>query len=209
MVAWWDKLIAACCCGAFAVLPAASALSPRIASAQSLDPSLSWANALIAQTDPGRIKPNQTRVSDHFGPEPYTSRRWWDHALAANGRRLLTAGSGSFWVYDRAHGIAASSEGGDAQGDRILYADPPPQALPARDLSRMVSVRGLRLGISSSLAARYLGVPPTAVRRISPHRSILYARTNRRCNPYLCAHDATIFFRDDRAVAISLFDLGP
>jgi hypothetical protein len=188
------------------------ALGPQLARSQdaAADPLLRWASAEIDRVNP-RVDAVATRVFDHLGPVQYGDDplHWWRHALATNGRKIETAGSGSYWVYDPVHHLAAMSEGGDAMGDSIFESAAPPAALPARDLSGVVSARGLRLGLSSAQAAHDLGVPLAAVKRISPREAVLYARAPRRCGPYACAHDATILFRDDRAVAISLLDVGP
>ncbi len=165
-----------------------------------------WANAALRKTDGPIIHPVRTEVSDHFGPVPYSSPNWWRFALANGGRKIETACSGSFWVYDPVHHIVAVSEGG---GDAIFYSPKPPFRLPARDLLKVASIRGLRLGISPSRAAQILGVSSGAVKRASADESVLYARKDRICGKYSCAHDATVIFRNDKAVSIALDDIGP
>jgi hypothetical protein len=170
---------------------------------------LAWADARIAVSDGPREASVSTTVSDYFGKSPYATRRTPGNGLAAGGRRAPTAASGSFWVYDPVHGIAAGSEYGDVHGDRIMYAPAPPVAVPRRDLSGVVSPLGLHLGSTSTEAARILRVSLSAVKRIGPHRSTLYARADRRCGKDQCAHDAIIIFADDRATSISLADIAP
>lgn len=133
--------------------------------------------------------------------------------LQTSARRRPTrnegAASGSSWLYDSVHGIAAGPEYGDVHGDRIMYAPAPPVAISERDLSGVVSRFGLHLGSTSTEAIRILRVSPSAVKRIGPHRSILYARADRRCGKDYCAHDAFVIFTNDRATSISLADIAP
>lgn len=168
-----------------------------------------WANAALREADGPIIQPVRTDVSDHFGPVPYSSLNRWRFALANGGPKIETAGSGSFWVFDPVHHIAAVSEGGDARGDAIFYSPKPPFRLPARDLSKVASMRGLRLGISPSRAAEILRVSSGAVKRTSADESVLYARKDRICGKYSCANDATVIFRNDKVVSIALYDVGP
>jgi hypothetical protein len=187
------------------------AAAPRVAAAQKGDPLTAWAAAQIRRSDGGfAFRPTATTtVYDHFGPTQYFTRslatgRW----LAGDGPRLGTAGSGSFWVYDPVHHIAAASEQGDVDGDRIMYSAPPPGTLPRRNLAGIVSVHGLRLGLTTGSVLRILRVPSSAIRRISPHESVIYARAGRKCGRLECSHDHIIVFTDGRASSISLADIG-
>jgi hypothetical protein len=131
-------------------------------------------------------------------------------SLAVDGRRLPTAGSGSWWVYDPAHHILAVSDHGDLSGARIFFcAAPPPIPLPVRNLANVVSAHGLRLGLPVARALAILGVSRSSLRTIAPGRSMVVARKNVKCSPYDCAHDNTIVFEAGRVIAISLEDVGP
>jgi len=154
--------------------------------------------------------PARSNVNDYFGTVSYSSASWWPkHALAVGGTHIETAGGGSWWVYDRVHHIAAASEEGDVTGDAILYSGPPPEKLPERDLSHVVSRFGLFLGIPEDRAERILGVSIRAVKQVSPDESILSVREY--ClNRSVCAdHVTDIFFRNGRAMFIRFGDLGP
>jgi len=96
---------------------------------------LAWAGPIVDSAIPNGTAIKST-VADRFA-----------HPPAAGGEGESTAGSGSTWVYDRAHGIAAWLENGDLTGSEILYVSSPPGSLPSRDLSHVVSVRGLHLGM--------------------------------------------------------------
>jgi hypothetical protein len=174
---------------------------PLAAKPQTIPPQnemlVQWASASLDRIDGPVTDPVTTSVSDRFG------------SPAHGGQFIETAGKGSVWVYDYAHHVAAVSQGGDLTGDAIFFSAPPPTALPARYLSRIVSAHGLRLGISAPRAAKLLGVSSRAVKHLTARESILYARKDRTCGKYLCAHDATVIFYDNQAVAISLYDLGP
>lgn len=190
-------------------IPTSSKPSYQRRMASSKQNLLEWANALSEELNGPVTDRVRTSIGDHFGPMPYTNIHSWRHALAHNGRLIETAGDGSYWVYDPVHHIAASSQSGDLTGDLILYSQRPPARVPTRDLSHIVSSRGLRLGITPALAARALGVPQSAVKRVSARESILYVRKNRMCGPSPCAHDATVIFRNNRAISIALYDLAP
>jgi hypothetical protein len=154
---------------------------------------LAWAQPILSGAFPNTT-PVKSTVADHFASAP-----------AAGAPMLLTAGSGSRWVYDRAHRIAAWSEQGDLTGNEILYVDtPPPGSLPSRDLSHVVTARGLHLGITPAQAARVFGLSPSAV-----HQSILYVSARMsKCPPgpeAPCENDAVIKFRGGQAYSIGLF----
>lgn len=154
--------------------------------------------------------PTKTAIEDHFGSVPYIQWKGGPskNGLAVHGIDLPTAGSGSIWVYDPVHHIAASSFGGDVSGDKIFYSAPPPSKLPAKDLSRTVSAHGLRLGITPSQAERDLGVSPAALIRIDDHTSQLSVEKTFTC--YFegqtgdCWDFADVLFRDGSATYIEL-----
>jgi hypothetical protein len=180
------------------------------ATAATLDALVAWSN----HTRPPQFRfienPTKTTVEDHFGNIPYA--QWQGgtskNGLAMHGTYLPTAGSGSTWVYDSVHHIAADSFGGDETGDTILYATPPPSKLAQRDLSGVVSAHGLRLGMTANQAALDLGVAAVAVQRIDNHHSELDVMKNIKCyyegQHTLCAEQSTVFFLDSRAVYIQL-----
>ena len=159
---------------------------------------LAWASAIVSQAIPN-ANPVPSNVADRFSRAP-----------AAGGRTLDTPGSGSAWVYDRIHRIAAWSETGDLTGAEILFVDsPPPGILPQRDLSRVDSVHGLRLNETAADVARILGVPPSRTRATSAHRSVLFvAKRPIPCGPGReppCESDAVVKFKDGRAISIGLW----
>jgi hypothetical protein len=63
--------------------------------------------------------------------------------------------------------------------------------------------------MSVAQASAILGVSPDAAKPDSPDRSAPYVRKARKCGKWTCAHDATVIFKNGRAVAISLYDVGP
>ena len=131
-------------------------------------------------------------------------------SLGADGRRLPTAGSGSFWVYDPRHHILAVSDHGDVSGASIFFCSArPPIALPVRNLTNIVSTHGLRLGLPMAQALAILGVAKAGLRAIAPGRFIVVARKNRKCGTYDCAHDNAVIFEGGRTIAIALDDIGP
>jgi len=131
-------------------------------------------------------------------------------SLGVDGRRLPTAGSGSRWVYDPSHHILAVSEHGDVDGASVfLCAASPPISLPVRNLAKVRSSHGLRLGLPMASALRILRVSKASLRSISHGRSIVVARKDRKCGTYDCAHDNTVVFEEGRVIAISLADIGP
>jgi hypothetical protein len=159
-------------------------------------------DAILSRATKVSDPPVTTRVSDYFGTSPNAE-------IAVGGRRLLTAGKGSLWVYDPVHHIVAVSEYGDVNGNSVIYSEKPPANLPARNLSHVLSAHGLRLGMPAVAVAAILGVRPGVVRQTSATGSYLYARKPRMCGTRKCAHDAIVIFEHDRAVAISLDDIGP
>jgi len=154
--------------------------------------------------------PTKTAIEDHFGSVPYIQWKGGPtkNGLAFHGIDLPTAGSGSIWVYDPVHHIAASSFGGDVSGDNIFYSPPPPSKIPAIDLSKTVSAHGLRLGITPSQAERDLGVSPGALNRIDDRTSQLSVAKIITCHfegqTGDCWESADVLFRDGKATYIEL-----
>ncbi len=208
-------MTSALCRAGFAFLFVGLLLDPRVGnSTQTVggDKAVQWAEARFRDAEGPLRDPSATSVSDHFGPIPYLSRNWWSRfALARSGRMFETACKGSFWVYDPIHRIAAASEFGDVTGDTLLYSGPPPVAVPVRDLSKIVSSRGLHLGMSVAQAAKSLGVAKGAAKPTSRRDSLLYTRKDHPCEAgrYHCSDDATVVFRGGSVVAISLQFVGP
>lgn len=114
-----------------------------------------------------------------------------------------TACSGSRWVYDYAHHIAAGFDGGP---EMILYMSKPPVKLPSRDLSHVSTARGVRLGDTPKEVVAALKVPLSYVTQSSDHRQFLDL-----AKPVLHAGDthvfydlATVVFEGGRVVSIWL-----
>jgi hypothetical protein len=157
---------------------------------------LSWAGPIVDSAIPNGTAVKST-VADRFA-----------HPPAAGGEGEPTAGSGSTWVYDKAHGIAAWLENGDLTGSEILYVSSPPGSLPSRDLSNVVSVRGLHLGMTPAEAAKVLGVSTSAVHTMSGIPT-LYTATHAPPCPTgpegSCDIDAVIKFKAGHAYSIGLW----
>lgn len=179
------------------------------AAAGTIDALLDWANH-AAPTVRSIEHPPKTSIEDHFGSVPYIQ---WNggpskNGLARHGIELPTAGSGSIWVYDPVHHIAATSFGGDVSGDKIFYSAPPPSKIPAVDLSKTVSAHGLHLGVTPSQAERDLGASPGALIRIDDHTSQLSVVKVFTCHfegqTGDCWDFADVLFRDGKATYIEL-----
>src|SRR5271166_3611464 len=135
------------------------------------DTLVAWAGAIVDKAIPIDVKPFKTTVTDHFVRSP-----------AAGGLGLPTAGSGSKWVYDGKHRIAAWSEHGDLTGDMILTVDtPPPAGLPSRDLSKIATARGLHLGLTPAQVTALYHVSSSAVHRLSAHSSVVIVEWPGKC----------------------------
>ncbi len=179
------------------------------AAAGTIDALLDWANHTTPKVR-SIEHPTKTAIEDHFGEVPYIQWKGGPskNGLAVHGIELPTAGSGSIWVYDPVHHIAASSFGGDLSGDNIFYSTPPPSKIPAMDLSRTVSAHGLRLGITPGQAERDLGVSPGALIRIDDHTSQLSVVKVITCHfegqTGDCWESADVLFRDGKATYIEL-----
>ena len=91
--------------------------------------------------------------------------------LALEGAKAETACSGSRWVYDYVHHIAAGYDGGPQM---IVSIGDPPMRLPARDLSHVITIRGVHLGQTPGEVAAALLVPISDIERTSRHRQYLY-----------------------------------
>jgi hypothetical protein len=157
---------------------------------------LAWAGPIVDSAIPNGTAIKST-VADRFA-----------HPPAAGGEGESTAGSGSTWVYDRAHGIAAWLENGDLTGSEILYVSSPPGSLPSRDLSHVVSVRGLHLGMTPAEAAKIMGVSTSAVRPMSGVLTLFTATHAPPCptGPEgSCDIDAVIKFKGGHAYSIGLW----
>ncbi len=145
---------------------------------------LAWADTWIAAADGPREPSVSTTVSDYFGTSAYATRRRQGSGLAAGGRRALTAASGSYWVYDPVHGIAAASEYGDVHGDRIMYAvgasrrRPGPRPLASRLQVRAASrLKHRRSGSNTPrLARRDQTYRTTSKHPLRSHRSAMRQR---------------------------------
>ncbi|HEY7982503.1 MAG TPA: hypothetical protein VID19_13605 [Candidatus Eremiobacteraceae bacterium] len=123
--------------------------------------------------------------------------------LAAGGVKAETACSGSIWVYDYAHHIAAAQDGGP---EALLYLGDPPEKLPARDLSHVITARGVHLGEVPLQVATALRVPLSDVVRTSAHRQFLYLEkaAHIKGQSHEFADIAMIVFYDGRVVSIWL-----
>jgi len=177
----------------FAIAAAAVALTVEPAMSHD-DPLTAWGAAVTAIADPRMLKasPFPMNVEDHF------SKR-----LAPGGTKDQGPCSGSTWVYDYVHHIAAAESGGP---EMILYAGNPPVKVPNRDLSHVVTARGIRLGDTPAKVVKALQFPLSAVTRTSNDRGYLYLS-----KPVYLSDDvshykyfdiAMILFRDGRVVSI-------
>lgn len=152
-------------------------------------PLTTWGTAAAASADPRSLKaaPFRMSVEDRF------PRR-----LESGGTNDGTPCSGTTWVYDYVHHIAAGGGGGP---EMLLYVGSPPTKLPSRDLSRVSTVRGIRLGSTPEQVATALKIPITDVTRTSAHREYVYLR-----RPDPLHRDlvdlAMIVFHDSRAVSV-------
>ncbi len=185
----------------------AAILCTSIAAADTTDALVSWAEKTTPMAwQAGSLTTASTMVADHFGSIPYEAwSKRGQNGLGYPGVDLPTAGAGSSWVYDSVHRIAAGTAYNDDGGwdDLIAYAAAPPSKIPGRNLSGVVSVRGLKLGMSPSQAASDFGVSASAAKRLDAHTSALSVLKN--CpKPQRCAHFGVVVFRDGHAVYITL-----
>jgi hypothetical protein len=175
-----------------AALAALVFIALAITPAKAHDEFTSWAETAQKKAYFGGDKSWPMAIEDRF-----TVR------LAAGGTKAETACSGSRWVYDYVHHIAAGYDGGPQM---ILYVGKPPIKLPSRDLSHVSTIRGIHLGESPEHVAAALKVPLSDVARASKHRQFLYLS-----KPVHLPGDTHIFydlsmivFDDGRAVSIWL-----
>jgi hypothetical protein len=186
----------------------------NVAAADTMGTLVAWAEHAAPQVvREGELNDVRTSVVDEFKPGP-AGRRRSEWGLGAHGTFLETPEAGSSWVYDYVHRIAAESDYGGFQASIIFYASPPPSTIASRDLSKVVSTRGLRLGMTPQQAAHDLAVPITSVSpvkiegKVVPHYSAL--SVNKPCpKPQMCGQAAIVFFEDNRAVAIEIGIAGP
>ncbi len=123
--------------------------------------------------------------------------------LAIDGPKAETDCSGSEWVYDYVHHIAAGYDGGPQM---ILYIGDPPIRLPSRDLSHVATVRGVRLGETPEQVTAALHVPVSDIERTSSHRQFIALQKPVRHpgDSHIYYDFAMIVFNDGRAVSIWL-----
>src|SRR4029077_4761456 len=95
-------------------------------------------------------------------PFPMNVEDRFKKTLAINGTKDRGPCSGSTWVYDYVHHIAAAESGGP---EMIFYVDNPPVMVPNRDLSRVSTARGIRLGDSPEHVVNALKVPLADITR--------------------------------------------
>ena len=126
------------------------------------DPLTIWGNAIVAATDPRvlKTKPYPMNVEDHFR-----------HRLAPGGTRDQEPCSGSTWVYDYVHHIAAGDNGGP---ETLVSSSAPPVKVPSRDLSHITTELGIYLGDTPQHVASVLHVPARYITRSSARRQFLY-----------------------------------
>ncbi len=195
----------------FAIALAIGVACASVAAADDLDALTTWAEHTTAQPwQAGLLYTVPTSVEDHFGRVPYEAwGKRGQNGLGYPGLALPTAGVGSSWVYDSAHHIAAGTGYNDDGGwdDQISYTASPPSKIPARDLSGIVSARGLRLGMTPRLAASVFNVAVTAVRSLDAHYSALSVLKKcpvpKNCKAF-SAYFAVVVFRDGRAAYIRM-----
>ena len=169
-------------------------IAPQVPALSHDDPYVPWANATYASAisvlDVRGVKPHLMKAEDRFAVD-----------VAFGGLRAETACSGSRWVYDYKHHIAAGESGGPRM---ILYAPAPPVKLPSRDLSNVKTIHGLHLGSTPLQVTAALGVPPADVVQASPHSQYLYLEKDVHLghDPHEFADIAIVMFEDGRAVSI-------
>jgi hypothetical protein len=162
------------------------------------DPLTDWAEqANDAIPMPHNLKPIPTTVSDRFVPD-----------IIAGGARAETPCSGTLWVYDYTHGIAAGRHRDDPNGGTLDYRSKPPVKIPDRDLLAVRSQLGLHLGISLDDAARILKEPVTAA-NVSGDSAVLYVVHTVACGHYACGGSVLLEFVHNRAVLLSIHHGGP
>lgn len=125
-------------------------------------------------------------------------------SLARAGLHLDTPGTGSCVVYDRKHGIAGETQGGDVRSESIGLAPAPPVPdVPDLDLSGVRSVRGLHIGMSVSDMVHVFGKAGNVRRSPDGKRTYYYYR--RAAKPI--SHDALFIFEGGRATFLSLSEV--
>jgi hypothetical protein len=181
--------------------PLVVALATAVLSSMAVEPAIShdlalttWGTVTAAIADPRSLKasPFPMNVEDRF-----------QQRVESGGTNDQTPCSGTRWVYDYAHHIAAGGGGGP---EMLLYAGSPPIKVPSRDLSHVSTVRGVRLGSTPEQVVKALNVPLTDITRTSTHREFIYLS-----KPVYFAGDhyhhefidaAMIVFHDGRAISI-------
>lgn len=156
-----------------------------------------WGAAFVGRAyvhPKGELKFDATKARDGFA-----------ESLARMGLHLDTPGTGSCVVYDRKHGIAAETQGGDSRSESIGLAPAPPVAdVPDTDLSRVRSKRGLHLGMSVAEMTAVFGTPANVRTSTDGKRTYYYYR--RAGKPM--SDDALFIFERGRATFISLAEVG-
>jgi hypothetical protein len=141
------------------------------------------------------------RADDSSFPMDIEDR--FPNRLALGGLKAETACSGSIWVYDYVHHIAAGYDGGPQM---ILLIGDPPIKLPSRDLSHIVTIRGVHLGQTPQEVAAALHVSVSDIGRTSSQRQfIALQKPVRHPGDIHTYYDlANIVFNNGRAVSIWL-----
>lgn len=151
-----------------------------------------WAESALAMAGRADEASFPMRIEDRFPAR-----------LALGGIKAETACSGSIWVYDYVHHIAA---GYDGSPEMILFIGDPPIKLPSRDLSHIVSNRGVHLGQTPEEVAFELHVPKSdVVRRSRQQQTLSLQKPVRFPGDNHTFYDlANIVFNNGRAVSIWL-----
>lgn len=182
-----------------AVIAVAAVLSTPTPASSHDDALALWGGIIIEFAESEEIgKPISTDIDDHFPPD------------SLHGATIAeTPCSGTWWVYDARHGIAAGADRGVPYIQDILYDGPPPTRLSSPDLSSIRSEHGLHLGMSVAQAAAVFHLRSPKLETLPGGLTVLSLEHDVACGSYKCAHDKIIIFDAGRAVSISLHDHGP
>lgn len=137
--------------------------------------------------------------------DPTTARDGFAESVAKTGLHLDTPGSGSCVVYDRTHGIAGETQGGDSRSESIgLAPTPPVPDVPDVDLSHVRTERGLHLGMSLADLTRVFGKASNVRTSLDRKRTYYYFR--RAGKPL--SNDSLFIFERGRATFMSFAEVG-
>lgn len=188
--------LASSICGALPARAAATGCTAPVGSSHSPIGAV-WGAAFVGRAyvhPKGELRFDLTKARDGLA-----------ESVAKTGLHLDTPGTGSCVVYDRKHGIAGETQGGDSRSESVGLAPAPPVPdVPDVDLSHLRSERGLHLGMNVADMTRVFGKASNV--RTSPDGSRTYYYYRRAGKPL--SNDALFIFERGRATFMSFSEVG-